>query len=512
MNDRRRFSALLSTLALTATGLFAGLGAAPAQAASTCDVLTAPVYSTTNPKLETNLLTTSSVEHQRSQEVYGFTADPHVVGLAARKQESGLVKVTRLYNVKTHDFMWAAGAAEVSRMTSRGFRVEGSEFYAATSAESCTVAVYRYAKGSHFAFASSADERRKLTTDGWVDEGAVFHLRREVLLPKPDSPTSIRDISSGTFTLAVIPDTQEEVNKATDTRSIGRTQWLVDNKAKLGLKYVLHTGDIVNWGDVDPKQYDIAQKSLVPLAQAGIPYSLAIGNHDTPAVGHDGKAGSRGYGGSAYVNNPECKEKFGAEKCKTWLLIRDTKVFNERFPLSSLSDVGGTFEPGKVDNMWTTFRADGADWLVLTLEFHARKEAIEWARGVVASHPTHNVIIQTHSYLTSSGSIYTTASGYGSTTGTYLFDNLIKVYPNIKLVFSGHVGNAAKRVDTGVNGNKIVSYLGCFHSRTTNPMRLVTIDADTGLVTTKVYAPATNATTAAWATSDTISVIKTPSS
>lgn len=81
------------------------------------------------------------------------------------------------------------------------------------------------------------------------------------------------------------------------------------------------------------------------------------------------------------------------------------------------------------------------DWLVLTLELWPRVEAVQWARGVVAAHPRHNVIINTHAYLTADGSIAQN-SDYGVSSPQYLYDNLVKVYPNIKMVFSGHVGQA----------------------------------------------------------------------
>ena len=101
------------------------------------------------------------------------------------------------------------------------------------------------------------------------------------------------------------------------------------------------------------------------------------------------------------------------------------------------------------------------------------------------------MIVQTHAYLESNGSISQSQGGYGSTSPQFLYDNLIKQYPNIKLVLSGHVGDAAIRTDTGVNGNKIVSMLQTFHS-VTNPVRIVEIDTSAGTMTSEIYAPGTN--------------------
>ena len=52
-------------------------------------------------------------------------------------------------------------------------------------------------------------------------------------------------------------------------------------------------------------------------------------------------------------------------------------------------------------------------------------------------------------------------------------------------------GQAAVRTDTGVDGNKVLSFLQAFHS-TTNPVRLVEINTATGTVTSQVYAPQSN--------------------
>ncbi|HEY3408406.1 MAG TPA: hypothetical protein VGK53_09570, partial [Propionicimonas sp.] len=177
-------------------------------------------------------------------------------------------------------------------------------------------------------------------------------------------------------------------------------------------------------------------------------------------------------------------------------------------PVSTIENVGGAFEAGKVDNIWTTFEAGGTKWLVLTLELWPRAAVVTWAQKVVAGHPGYNVVVQTHSYLTDSGGINQTNGGYGATSGQYLFDNLIRRYPNIKLVFSGHTGMAARRVDKGLSGNTIVSYLQTFHSDTTNPVRIVTISPASGLVTTRIIAPYTNETWSSYSTSDTITLVR----
>ncbi|GIF71261.1 carbohydrate-binding domain-containing protein [Asanoa siamensis] len=275
-----------------------------------------------------------------------------------------------------------------------------------------------------------------------------------------------------TFSFAVMPDTQQEVLNATDTRFLNRTNWLVANRSSLDLRFVASSGDVVNWDTPDHAQYVIARNAMRPIETARIPYSLAIGNHDTQATG---------VGGSA------------RDPARTRELVRDTTVFNQFFTAGQYGAVRGQFEAGKVDNSYSVFEGGGAQWLVLTLELWPRVEAVTWAKGVVAANPRSNVIVVTHDYIDGNGTIEQSAS-YGATSPQYLYDNLIKQYANIRFVFSGHVGVAGSWVDTGVHGNRIYSFLQTFHSNTTNPVRLVEIDTAADSLHTWIYAPHDNQT------------------
>ncbi|NJP33586.1 metallophosphoesterase [Micromonospora thermarum] len=287
------------------------------------------------------------------------------------------------------------------------------------------------------------------------------------------SPSTLADgtlraaTADARFSFAVVPDTQEEVLRAGDRRFRQRSDWLVANRSSLDLRFVTHIGDVVNFDTPDHVQYTRAQDALRPLERARLPYSLAVGNHDGQVYGPDGK-----------------------RRSPAGPLLRDTTVFNRYFTADGFGAVRGRFEAGKVDNVYATYQAAGVQWLVLTLEPWPRRAAVAWARNVVAAHPRHNVVVVTHHYLEADGTIGSSAN-HGSTSPRYLFDNLISRYPNIRLVFSGHTGTAAHRVDTGVHGNPIHSFLQAFHSRRTNPVRLVEVDTAADSLRTWIYAPRT---------------------
>ena len=281
--------------------------------------------------------------------------------------------------------------------------------------------------------------------------------------------------ADGKFSIAIYPDTQMETfeniparhDAVPTTRFRNRSQWLADNKDKFDLRFVLHTGDVVNWeDDREQSQYKVASNAFEPL-DGVIPYAIALGNHDTHAVGPAG--------GSA------------RDTAHTRTYVRITTVFNSFFPMSRFPGAV-TFEPDKIDNAHQTFTVCGTKWLVLTFELWPRKEVIDWAEKVIASHPDHNVIIGTHAYLNGNGTIAQN-SDYGERSPQYLFDNLVKNHANIKMVFCGHTGHIADRIDTGVHGNKIVSTVACIHEQKTNPVQIMEIDVNAGTLTRRFFAP-----------------------
>jgi len=287
-----------------------------------------------------------------------------------------------------------------------------------------------------------------------------------------------------------------------------RWTWLVANKTALNLKYVWQVGDLQDTDNllcavgtpasqqstcshdlsvnpryepnppfnIDHFQYYWASQGLKALENAGIPYALTIGNHDTGAV----------------CGGPACPVVAGQTQ-KVTQEVRDTATWNSYYPPSRFPGIV-TFEAGKTDNAYREFDAGGLHWMLINLELWPRTEVVNWAKTVVAAHPHDNVIITTHSYLNGGGGIDQTNGGYGTNTMQYVFDNLVKQYPNILMVYSGHVGNSDYRVDTGVNGNKIYDFMDTYHDQVNNWIRLVTLDTKNNTIKTKVYSPATNAT------------------
>jgi len=333
---------------------------------------------------------------------------------------------------------------------------------------------------------------KKVTRQGKV----VCNRQARVMKVSPELPAET--VGAGAFTLAVIGDTQRETVGAR-TAFADRTRWLASNARGLDLRFVAHTGDFTNWGWVRPGQYSVGRSAMDRLSRAGIPWQVSAGNHDTRAVGWDGIEGSRNYGGAAYVGNPECRERLGSTECASHRLVRRTDEFTHGLPGNPHGgqDVGfyayDAQGVGRPDNSYVTFTAEGRRFLVLSLELWPRPDVVTWARQVVGSHPDHNVIVQTHSYLRGNGTVDPTNGGYGATSGTYLEEQLIAPFPNVKIVLSGHAGLATHRVFDHP-GHRVVAFLG--NEGGTAVARLVNINVQRGTVTSRYWTSSADLSTA----------------
>lgn len=265
----------------------------------------------------------------------------------------------------------------------------------------------------------------------------------------------------GRFTFVQINDTQEDVWPDSRYRFTSRIDWILKNEEPKDIRFVAHTGDIVNWWETatNNRQHRIAAEELAPLIASQIPFAAAVGNHDTLAVAD----------GAGWVNRDA-----NGNSLAGWG-IRQTDLINEYFPSSSFRNMAGQMEPGKFDNSFHTFQAEGADFLVLSLEMYPRQKALDWGKQVVAAHPNHNVIVLQHSYLWGWGGVRHDAE-YGELSPADVQRQLVDVYPNVKMVLSGHVGDSTHEIRTTPKGHKVVYAVTNLGSDKQGPLRTFTID------------------------------------
>lgn len=272
-------------------------------------------------------------------------------------------------------------------------------------------------------------------------------------------------VSAQKFTIPVIPDTQENVTRKRGV-FFSQIEWIAAKADSMKTPIALHVGDLVNFDNFD--QWELASVGMRILERANVPYAIALGNHDTGAVGE--------FSGSAAPGDVNVN-------------LRNTQKFNYFFPVNRFPLQKGRFENNKSDNSYYTFRAGDVDWIVVTLEFCAREEAAQWMDKVLKEHPDHNAVILTHYHLTGRGGIAPNNAGYGDMKVIDIFEQYIKPNKNVLLVLSGHTVWSAWKIDQGTQGNNIYQILQDYQRKDDGYIRLLDIDTEKGTISAKMYSP-----------------------
>jgi hypothetical protein len=230
-------------------------------------------------------------------------------------------------------------------------------------------------------------------------------------LAQPGRQSDVPAFVPGSWTLAVLPDTQIYSQNYPELFK-DQTRWIVANRDRLNIKYVLHLGDIVNVQTT--QQWDNA-KAAISILDGHVPYALAPGNHDT----------------------------FGDR----------TSMINTYFPVSnyvSWPTFGGAMIPNQAENTYHRFSAGGVDWLIFSLEWAPRNGSVDWANQIATNYPHHRKILITHAYMyyddtrydwATKGSSQSWSPHSAGNDGEELWQKLVKVNTNFVMVFNGHVLN-----------------------------------------------------------------------
>lgn len=259
-----------------------------------------------------------------------------------------------------------------------------------------------------------------------------------------------KDVVSGySHSICVVGDTQILTNRYHDDFP-KIYDWILDNKEEKKIEYVIGVGDICHTSVTE--EWEVAKAGISKL-DGVIPYSLAKGSEN-----HD----------ASYMLN-----KY---------------FYNDTY----MDGFGGFYKEGQVENAWRVFRAGNIDYLNVVLDFGASDAVLEWAGEVIAAHPNHKVIINTHCYLYSDGELqnYThSASPHYSEVGTgsknngnEIWDKLVSKYENIFLVLCGHYVTEQIVVNQrqGIHGNTVTEML-------VNPQGVDADEGATGMVATLYF-------------------------
>lgn len=232
-----------------------------------------------------------------------------------------------------------------------------------------------------------------------------------------------------------------------------QNDWVVDNCERLGIEYILHTGDFVDLPD-KTEQWQTVTAEYAKWDDAGIPYGVLAGNHDVS--GTDYSAFSSYFGASRYKNN-------------AWY--------------------GGDYQNNK--GHFDLLTLGGVDFLFLYMGYGTPADAdIAWMNSVLEQHSDRIAFLMFHEFLD--------AEGNRTAVGETYFERVVLPNANVRMVLCGHNYTAARRSDSiDDNGDgtpdRTVHQLIANYQDTPKGgngyMRFMEFDTQNGTVLCRTYSP-----------------------
>ena len=244
-------------------------------------------------------------------------------------------------------------------------------------------------------------------------------------------------------TFVFYPDIQETVDHQKKSIYL-QNEWVRDHAEDINLTAVLTLGDLTN---AKLTNWHTTSDAFKVLDYAEVPYVLILGNHD-----YD-------------------------DQTLTVAGGREAQHFNEFFEYKDFANKDWfvcSKEPNKLENACYKFSGGGVNYLVFGLEFGPSDSTLAWVSSILdkPEYADYRVIILSHNIVGRNG--YFTTSSNGASTygfaksegvdvnnGDEMWDILLSKHDNIFIAAGGHVtgDTIMKRVDTGDNGNKVLSML-----------------------------------------------------
>ncbi len=306
--------------------------------------------------------------------------------------------------------------------------------------------------------------------DGATDLALAVELSVAVSDPDGDALTATfygrpRVAPGEDFTLVALPDTQFYAcgcsGGSTETFGV-QTSWVVEQIDALNIAYVAQLGDCVENGDDEPDEWLVADaafsyfeegRSPYALPAGGLPYGIAVGNHDQSPMGDP-------EGTTTYYNS-----FFGSDR------------------FAGTSWYGGHYGDNN-DNHYDLFEAGGAAFIVIYFEYDTSPDpdVLAWADAVLSRYPERHAIVVSHYLLSSSGTF--------STQGQSVYDALSD-HEGLFLMLAGHVSAEARREDTALR--TVHTLLSDYQSRSGGGdgwLRLLSFSPTAGTLSVSTWSPA----------------------
>ncbi len=311
------------------------------------------------------------------------------------------------------------------------------------------------------------------------------------------------DVASHSFTIAVIPDTQNYLDykhQADEGFALDGSDMFIaqmqDISSRNDVVFVASVGDV--WQhqtlDIDPAHAARGMVALenpffgaelaptdktltfeIPkaiegyqiLAKSGIPFGVAPGNHD-----YDAMWSAAGF--------PPQTQKKPSELNMTPADLGILHIGG----LDNFRSVFGNESQFFKDKSWyvanyrggansaQVFSAGGYHFLHITLEMAADDWVLAWAADVIEAHPHYPTIITTHDYLSTEGKREANplvdlkrVDPDHHNTAQEIWEKLISSYDQVFMVLCGHHHGQSQRIDKNRYGHNVYQLLADYQSR-----------------------------------------------
>lgn len=300
------------------------------------------------------------------------------------------------------------------------------------------------------------------------------------------------------FTIVAIPDTQyyacnngsgcPAVTPSGSALYNGQTQWIVNNRVSKNIAFVAHLGDCVEHGDSgngspDPNaEWLIADAALsllenpvTTMLAEGIPYGVAVGNHDQTPLGVPRSGGDEGATTVRYNNF------FGLSR------------FAGRSYYGGRYDFGNPgLYPNNNDNHYQLFSVSGLDFIAISLEWDdvnnaTRQAVLAWANTLLQTYSNRRAIVYAHTLINTGN------PGSFANQGQATYDAL-KANANLFLMLCGHVPGEGQRLDT-FGGHSTYTLLSDYQGRSNGGdgwLRLLEFSPASNEIRVKTFSPTRN--------------------
>ncbi|XHR30062.1 MAG: SUMF1/EgtB/PvdO family nonheme iron enzyme [Chthoniobacteraceae bacterium] len=331
------------------------------------------------------------------------------------------------------------------------FRTEYRVETAATTGGTVSVASGWFTAGRPIQITAIADDGYYFK--GWTgDTDGCTIGGKQIVVPMDRARSAItaQFAPNENFTVIGLPDTQNYSSQTSPADVFTQqTQWTLDNKDNLNIKYLFQVGDLVNSSTSDSQWLRVT--NAVDLLNGKLPYGIVAGNHDLSS------------GDTHYIT------RFGPDNGR-WI---DSSTGQYYDWLKGFSPRGYS--------SYQILNINGRDYMFLLLDCDSPDSDMAWAVSVLKAHPYTPTMLITHDYLAETGAYGNTGSGTGArgrvnypspyislapdrNTPTEIWNTVIKPFNQVYMVFCGHNFAQYCLPDTNAAGKTVYQVLADYQT------------------------------------------------